>query len=336
MTPLDWGKRTAVAVVVAVVVVVAAAGVGAVLGDDPEPAAEPPTHPEWDPASVVSTPQTASGEIRAEDPGTDGLVVIDTTHANGVTRSEVTPLVEALTRVGYAVEFTSGNLSEALSEADAYLVIDPGTEYSPDEVEAVREFTDSGGRLLVAAEPDRRTVQTSLFGASISTRQSRVTTLASEYGVAADASYLYNLETNGGNYRYLTAEPATDVDGVSSVTLYTATAVTAADGRVVLRAAPGTRSSADTDDVGRPAVAVRTGNAIFLGDSTFLTEGRHNVADNEAFLAYLVEFATGGTRPTAGGGGAEATPGASDGRATGSGASDAANETATAKPAADA
>jgi hypothetical protein len=330
MTPLEWAKRGALALVVALVVVVAAASVGAVFGGDPEPADEPPTHPEYDPASVVATAQPAEGEILPDDPGRDGVVVVDRSHANSVSRAEITPLVEALTRVGYTVRFTQGNVSESLEGADAFLVLDPGTEFSPDEVEAVRAFTDTGGRLLVAAEPDRRVVQTSLFGASISTRQSRVTTLASEYGVATDASYLYNLQTNGGNYRYLTAEPAETIDGVSSVTLYTATAVHAPNGQVVLRAAPGTRSSASDDDTGRPAVAVRTGNAVFLGDVSFLTEGRHNVADNEAFAAYLVEFVTGGTRTGTGAGSAAGSPGAA-----GDGETDASESTATAQPAAD-
>jgi hypothetical protein len=300
-----WGARVAVAVVAALLIVVASVGLGAVLGDGPDRAVAPEPIPEYDPARVVSTPQPADGEILPEGER-GGTVVVDTGHGNEVSRASVAPLAEALTRVGYRVEFTGTSLSESLDGANALLVVDPGTEFSAEEVEAVREFTRRGGRLVVMAEPNQKVVQTGLLTTQITTEESAVTTLASAYGMSVDANYLYNLRRNGGNYRYLRARPGenAEVDGVSNVTLYTPVAVRAERGTTVLRAAAGTYRAGGDAEPGRPAVAVRRNNVLLVGDSTILRETRYNVGDNEAFLTYVAEFMIGG-EATATGGAAE-------------------------------
>jgi hypothetical protein len=105
-------------------------------------------------------------------------------------------------------------------------------------------------------------------------------------------AYLYNTETNGGNYKHVVASatPASSLD-VEEVTMYTAAAVHAREGTVLLRTARNTHESG-LDGSGRYPVAVydEDDNAILLGDSSFLEADRFNVGENEEFAAFLVEF----------------------------------------------
>ncbi|WP_248895961.1 DUF4350 domain-containing protein [Haloplanus halobius] len=279
-----------------VVVVVAGAGVApTLLGDDDEPDRNTDI-PEYDPASVAPDPIAATGAIEPSPaPGTDatGTILIDRGHNNRFERTDIEPLVDALVRQGYHVEFyTQGDLATHLEDVDAFLVIDPGTEYLPGDINDVREFTANGGRLVMVGEPDRTAVRATLGGTAVQTQQSQLTTIASRYGMSVDTQYLYNQEHADGTFKHVLARPTGqgDLDGVERTAMYTAAAVTARDGTVLLRGAPNTHKSGSDDVSGEYPVAVRKNNALLLGDTTFLRGDRFNVADNEAFIAYLVEF----------------------------------------------
>lgn len=300
MNAAEWGKRLAVLVVVAVVVV-GASGVAAIVEtDDGATTEEPLALPEYQPDRVAVDPLPAEGRVRPDGDAVNrgGTVVIDDGHGNRFSREEIQPLVEALTRVGYDVEFyTSGDLAAQLEDAKAFVVIDPGSEFKPGDVDDVRRFTGQGGRLLIAGEPSRITTGGGLFGGIVS-QQSAVTSLASRYGMSLDTAYLYNQEHADGNYKFITAEPgpAADIADVNRTTMYTAASVRARGGTVLLRSAPNTLRSNTDDEQGQYPVAVRKNNVVLVGDSTFLETGKYNVADNEAFVAYLVEFLASGDR----------------------------------------
>lgn len=159
------------------------------------------------------------------------------------------------------------------------------------------DFTDDGGRVLLVAEPTRQEV--GLVGGQFTSR-SRTSALASRLGVGFGTDYLYDQSANDGNYRHVFATPATGGDDplvrdVERTTAYTATTVHVADGRAVLTTVETTRRSGS----GRPgeyAVVATTdgGETIAVGDLSFMRTGRHGVADNEVFIARLVEHLAGG------------------------------------------
>ncbi|WP_338737689.1 DUF4350 domain-containing protein [Haloplanus salilacus] len=314
----ELGKRVAV-LVVTVVVVVAVAGAGPVLIQDAEDGdgSDTPANPEYDPATVAPDAIEATGDIDA-DPAADaddsGTVLIDRGHANRFSRTDIEPIVDALVRQGYDVEFyNDGNLEAYLEDADAFLVVDPGQEYLTGDVDDVRAFTRNGGRLVMVGEPDRTAVSTGLLGSSITTQESRLTTLASNYGMSVDTQYLYNQEHSDGTFKHVLARPtgAGGVDDVDRLAMYTAAAVTADDGTVLARSAPNTHKSGSDGESGEYPVAVRSNNALLVGDKTFMRSDRYNVADNEEFLAYLVEFMIEGDHGTASAGpdgGSESDP----------------------------
>jgi hypothetical protein len=290
----EWGKRL-LALALAAAVVVSLAGAGAVLADRGGAPSEPLATPEYDPGNVSVDYVEASGDVEVDRSATtgSGTVLIDDAHGNRYSQADIQPLVEALTRVGYDVEFyTGGNLADDLEDAKAFVVVDPGREFEPGDVDDVRRFTGQGGHLLVVGEPSRVTVGSGLFGAGIRTQSPRLTTLVTPYGMSVDTAYLYNQENADANYKWITAEPtgADGLDGIDRTTMYTAAAVRAQGGTVLLRSSPHTLKSSTDDQAGRYPVAVRKPEVVLVGDSTFLSADKHRVADNERFVAYLVEF----------------------------------------------
>ncbi|MFB6117040.1 hypothetical protein [Halosegnis sp.] len=305
----DAGSDAAasVAVVVGVaLVVVAAAVVGAsALGATSGPtvdASEDTNHEqppaEYEPDAVIADEIPSEGSVAVSESlqaseTSSKVIVFD----GRVEPSDVRPLVVALTRAGHEVRFASAGLRSSLEEADAYVRVDPSDELSDGEVEAVREFTDDGGRVVLIGEPDRIRITQTGFFASLTTQQTRMTSLAGEYGIVFGTRYLYDTTTNDGNFKNVLAgatdaETAPDVDRVA---MYTAARIDARGGQVVLRTMETTELSGGGAAEAYP-VAVRKNNVLAVGDKTFLEGGRHNVADNEAFIGYLADFLVSGDR----------------------------------------
>ncbi|MFB6108157.1 MAG: hypothetical protein ABEJ82_04850 [Haloplanus sp.] len=293
----EVGARLAV-LVLTVAVVLAVAAAGPSLVDHRERTSL--SNPEYDTASVVPDPIPANGTIQPDPNAGDGsgTVLIDRGHSNRFTRAEIEPLVDALVGLGYHVEFyREGDLATQLEDADAFLVIDPGEEYPPGDADDVQRFTGDGGRLVLVGEPNRVTVGATLFGTTLQTQESALTTLGARYGVSVDTRYLYNQEHADGNYKYILARPTGKggLTGVDRVSMYTATSVTVKGGTVLLRAAPDTHKSGSDEVTGEYPVAVRKNNVLVFGDKTMMRGTRYNVADNERFLAYVVEFLVSGS-----------------------------------------
>jgi len=269
------------------------------VSDGPDPG-QPPA--EYAADSVNPDRFATGGEARLGDALSVGgglsepkTVVI--AQASRTEQEDTRELRLALVRAGHEVTYANDDeLTSALASADAYVRIDPGNELSDDQLEEVREFTDRGGRVLLAAEPNRKRISASLLSVSVTTRRTQMTRLAREYGLVFGNRFLYDTVRNDGNYRHVLASP-TDAGpaDADTVAMYTATAIDYRQGTVVLQTPDTTRKSADGAAQQWP-VAVQTagGNVLALGDTTFLTAGRHNVADNERFVSYIAAFLVGG------------------------------------------
>ncbi|MFC7096798.1 DUF4350 domain-containing protein [Halobaculum marinum] len=294
-----WATRIALllTVAVAVAVVLGAIPGALVAGGDESPALNTS---EYDTADLDTEQIPATGDI-AVDGDADGTVVIDRSHANRFDRTQLRPLYEALSRAGYeVVVHDRGDLAPVLANASAFVVIDPGTPYGDEDTDAIRSFTDGGGRLLVLAEPNRVVVSGGLGGVTTSQRRSDLSNLAAEFDVSVSVGYVYHQSAHDGYYKNPLATPVGDADASGTdVALYTAASVrSTGDGEVVLRTPTGARRSG-TDEVEAYPLAVRDGNALVVGDASFVAPGRYNVADNEGFLSYVVAFLAEGERPAA-------------------------------------
>ena len=300
-----------VAVGVRLFVIVAVAGMvvlGVALGaallpvlDDAEPAVEEaPDHPEFDVDRIAPDRIDAGGQ--ASPDAEVGTVLFDQTNDNRFEAEDVKPLMRAITDAGGDVTFTPDDapIGEHLDGVDVLVVVDPGQEYGEAEVDAVREFVDDGGQLLILGGPTRTEIQEIDLGAELTEERSELTSLGSAFGITFDTQYLYDMEYNDGNFKNVVVGPATEdptVEGVEEVTMYTAAAVEVGEGTVLLETAPTAERSGGGAQATRP-VAVQTadGSVIAVGDTRFLSDQYHDVADNEVFIERLVEFMAQGDR----------------------------------------
>lgn len=292
MARLPRGSRArgTVFVVTFVVVVAGVTGVPAVIGPDAG------DHAEYDVEALVPERAESTGQPSVERGETGGVVLIDTAHFNRFDPAEIEPLLGAITAAGYEVDLLEldESLDRSLSDADAYVVIDPGRRYTEAEAARIETFVDRGGRLALLGEP----TQSQLSGVGIVTRTSQMSPLSSRFGLEFGEAHLYNMRENDGNHLNVFASPdgpSTLGTEVSRAALYTATTVEVRDGRAVLYAGDGTRS-ARTDASGRYPVAAVNGNVLAIGDSTFLRHGNYQVVDNDRLVSNLVAFLIGGDR----------------------------------------
>lgn len=274
--------------------------------------------PDFETSEIVSEPIPSTG---APEPTsrTDGVMLIDDAHENRFAAEDIQPLVSAANRAGFEVRFLksgpeeenesrlgglavgvggggddaeeSDPIGDELEEADAFVVIDPGSEYDPEEIEKVKEFVDRGGRMLIVSEPNRAEV---VGLGRIETVRSKVTGIASAFGVNFGTAYVYNSVENDGNYRNVVATPPAESPlllEADRAVFSTATYVEAPNGTDVLTAVEGTKRS-DTRSEGNYTVAAKNeeGNVYAVGDKTVLGGSRHNIADNEVLVEDIVDF----------------------------------------------
>lgn len=298
----DGGDFLRLIVGLTVMVIVAVIGAVALA---PAPAQAPPAPnavdidtSEYAVEDVTVKELPAEGEIEPTVTG-NGIVVFDDAHLNEFDRSEIEPLVRAFVRAGYEVRFhEGGDLEGALADADAYVVIDPDEAFDEEEREVVTSFTDEGGRLAVFGEPTRITVRSGFGGVTVARDVREGDALVGEYGLDFSSSYVYNQLENDGGFKNPIAEPTGPAASAGDqVPVYTAAEVVQVqdEGQVVLEF-PAESRLAETDRPGEYAVAVRSGNLLAVGDATMLRSDRYNVADNEAFLGYVVDFLVSGDR----------------------------------------
>ncbi len=252
----------------------------------------------------------------AEDkpqPGS-GRVLIDLTHNNNLEINDLVPLQDRLRARGVTVDTLDAAAPEAgagdpltaqLRGATAMVILAPATAYTAAERQAIVDFVEDGGRLLLAADPTRPVPvlpeQESLFTLFFPTSSTpAVNSLAQAFGVVYFDDYLYNIENNEGNYRNVRF---THLNGESPLTQDLSTIVFFAshslqsDGLALIQGDAETRSPARGDETELVTAALAAdGQVLALGDVTFLTPPYHTVADNDRFLGRIADWLAGAVR----------------------------------------
>ena len=309
-------SRLAVVFVVIVAVIVGgAAVVPYALGSGGDTASDPVSveNQQFQPGTILPDETAEEGEITMESDASGKTVLVDVGHQNGVTETELEPLVSTLVENGHQVRFYRGqraSLNESLRSADAFVVASPRQRFTNDELAGVEAFTDAGGRVLVMGDPASIRISGGLlFGiGSFEPTGPRTTALGSTYGVTYGSGYLYNMETNDNNYKSIFAESASSgglADGVDRVVMREAAPIRTADATRVLVGADGTHLST-TRDAGQYAVLARSGNVSAVGDTDFVSRENAYDADNEVLIGNLADFLVDGEKEP----GAPTPPGA--------------------------
>ncbi len=243
--------------------------------------------------------------VADQPPASVARVVIDLSHANNLEVDDLNPLRDRLAARGVRLETfdaADGSLADPLRGATALVVVAPTTAYTPDEREAIVDFVDDGGRLLLAADPTRpvppeENEEGVLDFASVLFPTSAVpaiNSLANAFGVVYFDDYLYDLVDNQGNYRnvkftHFDAEHAL-TDGLQTIVLFAAHSLRS-NGRSLVSGDDNTRSPMRRGENSLTAVALAAeGRALALGDISFLASPYHVVADNDRFLSNIADW----------------------------------------------
>jgi len=267
--------------------------------------------PDYAGAGVPQPPlSTAVTETAVKAEGR--VVVLDYNHGNLYDPSDIQAFISALTGRGARVEYDDGypSLSDRLKYAGAYIVISPTYDFSLDEANQIRQFTQRGGRLVVFTDPTHGTYDSDYISGNIIMIPdvNAANTLLESFGITFADDYLYNLVKNEGNFRNVMFTQFGEEEltkGLGQVVLYGAHSVSAENGKAIITGDAGTFSS-QTDSSASPlsgsgqglvaAALSADGSALAIGDSTFLMPPYNQVADNGLLVGEIADFALGGTR----------------------------------------
>jgi hypothetical protein len=271
----------------------------------------------WFHRGVYTPPQIAElDETRIEvplpeySPATEdvvesaGRVVVDMGHDNNLEVDDLSPLRDRLAARGVTVETYDGytaSLDSQLRGAVALLVAAPTYQFAEWEVDAVVDFVERGGRVLLVADPTRPVPplgdEDSIDLGDVLFPESAIpaiNSLAESMGVVFFDDYLYNLVDNEGNYRNIRLSPSGDdqvlVEDVETVVFFAAHSLRG-EGPVLFSGDDNIRSSLRTGEGDLAAgVLSAEGRVLALGDLTCLTAPYHTVRDNDRFLSNLADW----------------------------------------------
>ncbi|HPH95134.1 MAG TPA: Gldg family protein [Anaerolineaceae bacterium] len=253
------------------------------------------------PEPPISTP--AAVTVTAQS---DKTIILDQYHGNLFSIDELALLLQPLEERGVTIErydmYTMTSLEEKLKYADAYVVIAPTTDFSVYEVQAVKEFVDRGGRLLVLTDPTRSysyNYYDPYSGSMPYAGLASANTLLEPYKLAFNNDYLYNVKNNEGNFRNIIftsfgESPVTK--GLSKVVLYSANSLRRVESPLIKGDADTLSSNTDTGGDLAAAGMGADGKVVAIGDMTFLSTPYITVADNQVLVGNLVDFLLGGER----------------------------------------
>lgn len=260
------------------------------------------------PNYVVQDSPTAAQEtfVESDVPRVEGTVVIDLAHNNAVREVELNVLLARLTARGVknVIVGPKSDLTAALHQALALIVVAPHRAYTQDEIAAVERFVEQGGRVLLVGDPGRYAWITRYdeLGYEYYDVQSDVATLnslAAPFGLTYSDDYVYNTVKNDGHYQYVIVENPGEhrlVAGIKRVVLYAAHSLAAAQ-EVLVGGDENTISSL-SEQAGRLTLIGLGGDGkvLALPDLTFMTEPYNSTADNNRLIANIADFLVGAER----------------------------------------
>ena len=212
-----------------------------------------------------------------------GHLLIDAAHRNNFGLSELNVLLSRVSARGYSSAFydgEEGSLAEELSQADALLVILPVTWFSPDEISAVVDFVESGGKVLLVGDPGR------FF---------RMNDLSEPLGVFYQPDYLYNLDEYDSNFREIfvrdfEADPITT--GVGEMAFYYAGSLTSVGPGLAYTGGQTYSSISEVPDRRSPIAIGAHRNVLAVYDWTFMIPPYSGVMDNARMVSNIADFLT--------------------------------------------
>ena len=164
--------------------------------------------PDYNPAEEVESVGVPASNPFVDEPEVgDGIVLLDEAHDNLFELDDIASLTSRLSARGMSLRsFSGGDLARTLRAVNAFVVIAPTAEFSQAEVQAVTQFVERGGRLMLVGDPTRFNVvfdESDPFAIDIiiQTDEIPLNSLANPFDITFLGDYLYNTEENEGNFR---------------------------------------------------------------------------------------------------------------------------------------
>ncbi|MCB9006845.1 MAG: hypothetical protein H6656_05685 [Ardenticatenaceae bacterium] len=264
--------------------------------------AEPPS---YDVAAVVESVPTPAAAPFVDVPDMNGgLVLLDQAHDNAFTLDEIGHLDGRIAARGAEmIAYTGGDLATALRAVNAFVVITPLQTFSAEEIQAVENFVQRGGRLLLLGDPTRYNVivEEDLFSFNVFVETDKIplNSLANAFDIIFNGDYLYNTLENEGNFRNIILHEAGFASSpltadLEQVVLYGAHSLQTGSRAESLMAGDDNTWSSATDRPGGLTLAATAvnGRVLAVGDLQFLLEPYFTVLDNGRFIAQIADFLT--------------------------------------------
>ena len=255
-------------------------------------------NPDYDTLSITQPTLSTAVPLTYASSQQRRTVLFDQAHGNQFTMTEIETLRNLLLSMdAEIVTMDIGvDLASQLTKADAFVSITPTWAFTQEEIEAVEEFVQRGGRLLVAADPTR---SISDYETYMSEGVLRANELLQPFLLSFRNDYAYNLNHNEGNYRNIFVYPSGDAgltQSVNEVVFYSSHSLDSSSG-AILNGEADTHSSLDDNSSQAPVAGLdSSGNVLALGDMTFMISPYDHVSDNYQFILNIAEFLLDGER----------------------------------------
>jgi hypothetical protein len=257
----------------------------------------------YDPSRIAQVPTPASSTYVDDPELGQGFILLDEAHRNSFTLEEVSYVDSLLAARGYEMlPFTGGDLAAALRPVNAFLVMTPLDHFNMGEIQAVSNFVQRGGHLMLVGDPTRFNLvfdeeDPATLDFSLETDEIPLNSLANEFDIAFTGDYLYNTTENEGNFRNIILKVAGSSEskllaGMQRLVFYGSHSLQVGPGGDSLLTTDRNTWSSATDRAGDLIVAATSheGRVLALGDIHFLIEPYYTVNDNSQFIARIADF----------------------------------------------
>ncbi len=250
------------------------------------------------PAADIKVAATTSRLETVDNPAVSrGVVLVDLAHDNALFVEELNVLFARIAGRGYSYELVpaatkddENPLVDKLRYADGLILPLPRAAYSPDEVTAIEQFVEKGGRVLIIGDPTRTIAVDAL------------NSIAGSFKLIFVNDYLYSLENNDNNYRNVIYTNFTDspvTAGLSDgdkIIFYSSGSVNAPGYEIILGDETTFSSVSEGGRILAAAALTTDDQVLGLGDLTFFTEPYSAVEKNGVLINNIADFLTGGKR----------------------------------------
>ncbi len=169
-------------------------------------------------------------------------------------------------------------LEEEFTAPNALIIVSPREEFSNEEKETISKFVENGGKLLLIADPARR---------------SEVNSLSLDFGLVFEPDYLYNMKENDANFRniFITEFVENEITlNLAKIALYIAGSISSTDSGIAFADENTFSSLIETREGLSPIALAEESTVLAISDLTFMTEPNNNILDNNQLIANIGDW----------------------------------------------